>query len=572
MNAINHKPIYRTIGVVGGVIGMIAIGLYAEHHAFFQPLRKSLQQQTVSSGVLSYGAMGKILRRLDFIQVLPNDYSSYTHQTVNTFRSRLPVIQKKSRIGIHVYGFGAVEPEEMPGSTIIPQAALSEPTPLLSIVLDHHDLYDPLLGLLTNPDEKGRNWERPAYISYFEQGKLLFATGAGIRIHGGVCRDAPKKSFRVYFKDIYGTEQFKPGILFDKSSDPLTRFVVRSKFETAGLFANSLAYDITRRIGALAPQTQPVRLFLNGEYQGVYILMEHISRGYLLSHFGHDRFFLARSKSSSPLVLGSLKIYKQFLTWTYARTPLTMTEAAQRVDLDNFSRWIISVLFCATPDALQGPVLLDLSRSDAKWFWINWDMDHSLAKTNLNYAPNAWEEDIFQRFYMTEPRSVLYHRLRLGSPEFRRYFMRLFADSMNHRLTREFLQERIEYYATLALSFGLDNREFNEEVTQFFAYRKPVLRDQMKTYFDSGDSYSCRVNGPDDVRFEIDGYPEKPGYAGWYFEKTPITISITDAANRSFSHWLINGEEVRTDITLQYPVESETTIEAVFLPTDNTGL
>ena len=131
------------------------------------------------------------------------------------------------------------------------------------------------------------------------------------------------------------------------------------------------------------------------------------------------------------------------------------------------------------------------------------------------------------------------------------------------------LQERLEYYAALAVSFGLDNREFNKEIAQFFAHRKSVLRDQMNTYFDTGASYSCRVNGPDNVRFEIDDYPEKPGYIGWYFHHTPITVKIIDAANRSFSHWLINREKIRTDSVLHYPVKSDTTIEAVFFPTDN---
>ena len=558
------KPILRIMAVICGIAGIIAIGWQAEHAPRWQPLRKSLQRSTLPFGMLAYGAMGKILRQLQCIQVLPNDYTFDTHPPAHTLWSTRPLVKKKTQIGIQVYGCDAITPAELPSSAIIPQTVRDDSPALLSLVLDQHDLTDPDLGLLTNPNAKGRNWERPAFLSYFERGKLLFASGVGLRIHGGVARDAPQKSFRVYFRDIYGAAQFAPRILFDQHSDPALRLVVRSAYETAGLFANSLAYDISRQIGALAPHTQPVKLFVNGAEQGVYILSEHISEGYLRAHFGHTQFVLAQSANSAPPVSGSDQQYRQFMAWATDRSPLSMSAAAQKIDLDNFVRWLLSVLFCATPDALQGPVLLNVSQPDAKWFWINWDMDHSLAVTNLNDAENAWEEDIFARFYLRDPRSFLYHRLRLGSAEFRSYFNRLFVDTMNHRLTDEFLQERQRHYAMLASAFKVDAHEFNADVANFLTYRKAVLRDQMKTYFAAGNSYPCHVQGPADARFEIDGYPAQPGYLGWYFKQTAITVSLTETGQRTFSHWLINGKEQRPDRVLQYAVTAPTVIIPVF--------
>ena len=554
---------FRIIGIVGIVLGLTFVGTVVEHHAGFRPLKHALQRQTVPSGMLTYGTMGKILRRLDLIQVLPNDEAA-SPASVNILHTSIRRIQKKSRSGIQVYGFGHVSPEEMPSSTMLPRAALSDPTPILSLVLAEPDLFDPLLGLLTNPEEKGRSWERPAYLSYVDQGKLMFATGVGVRIHGGVCREAEKKSFRVYFRETYGATHMKPGILFDGHADPVTRFVIRSRHETSNIFSNALAYDVSRQIGAIAPHTQVVRFFLNGEFQDVYILTEHIDLDYLRVHFGHDRFLLARSKSPRSPVSGSRKTYREFRAWANARVPLTMEEATRHINLENFSLWILSVLFCSTTDMLQGPVLLDLSDPEARWFWINWDMDHSFIATNLNVKEHAWEEDLFRRFYLVDPRAYLYHRLRLGSQEFREYFCRLFMDVLNHRLSPQFLQERQHYYAELARSFYLDQSEFNEELSRFFTNRKTVLRAQMQTYFVSGDSYPCHVEGPPDIRFEIDGYPEAPGYTGWYFSHTPLTVRLTDTAGRTFSHWLINRQKTVNTPVLTYPITTETTLEPVF--------
>lgn len=558
------KPILRSLIIVGGIAGILAVGWYVEHAPRWQPLRQSLQQSTLPFGMLAYGAKGKILRQLQSIQVLPNDELS-----ANPSNRRLDItraiVNKKARSGIQVYGLNSTTPEELPSSSVMSQVMRNNSPAVLSLAIAQPDLIDPDVGLLTNPDAKGRNWERPAFLSYFEQGKLLFASGVGIRIHGGVVRDAPKKSFRVYFRNIYGATQFAPRVLFDHQSDPVLLFVLRSEFETAGVFANSLAYDISRQIGAFAPYTQPVNLFINGEEQGVYILIEHINEGYLRAHFGHAQFLMAQSAVWAKPDSGSSQQYQQFVAWATDRSPLSMSEAAQKINLDNFVRWLLSVIFCATPDALQGPILLDLTRSDAKWFWVNWDMDHSFAATNLNAAEHAWEEDIFDRFYVREdPRAYLYHRLRLGSAEFRTYFSRVFAEVMNHRLTDAFLRERQRHYAELAEAFGYDAREFNEDVANFLTHRKAVLREQMNTYFATGKSFPCLVQSPAGAKIEIDGYPEQSGYLGWYFEQTPITVNLAETNNRTFSYWQINGTERHQERILRYTVTAPTVITAVF--------
>lgn len=568
MSVLTKKPLRHWLTLLAGVIGIILLGVMLERHSALRPLRARLQQQTVPSGLLAYSDMGSILRQLDMIRTQPNVDLTDSVGSRKTLQSTLSAFQPKNRSGIQVYGFDAAAPEALPSSRQIPPFLLTDPAPLLSMSIAPADLYDADIGLLTHPEARGKNWERTAYLSYVTDGRVRFATGVGLRIHGGVARTALKKSFRVYFKDIYGERQFAPGLLFDKASDPVRRLALRSGFETGGLFVNSLAYDIARQLGALAPQTQTVRFVLNGEYQGVYILIEHISDGYLQAHFGHDDFILAQSQSPDPPDRGRQR-YDDFLRWAFARTPLTFEDAARVINLENFCRWLIATIFCATPDALQGQVLLNLRDPAARWFWINWDMDHSLVVTNYNHADNAWEEDIFDRFYLTDPRSMLYHRLRLGSPKFRQYFTRLFVDLLNHRLTDQFLQARLAYYASEAKIFQVNQEEFDQfydEAAQFFTHRKAILRSQMSTYFAAGASVRCQVLAPANVRFEIDGYPEQNNYTGWYFSETPITIKITDAAGLVFSHWLINGQERRSEPVLQYHAAADATIQAIFLP------
>ena len=80
--------------------------------------------------------------------------------------------------------------------------------PVLSLVTDPAHLWDETTGIYVNPEERGRNWERPVTVEWLSpEGRLDFSVGAGLRIHGGGSRLTPKKSFRLYFRGAYGPRE-----------------------------------------------------------------------------------------------------------------------------------------------------------------------------------------------------------------------------------------------------------------------------------------------------------------------------------------------------------------------------
>lgn len=555
------------IGLLGTFVILLVSGLLVELSGMFVPLKQRLQLKTVPSAMLSFNAIGETLRQLNLLQVVPNEYVHYKQFPSTNLNKRQHLFQRKSRVGIQLYGVEHVPPEELPSTTIIYQDDLDNPAPLVSVVIDPVDLYDPVIGILSNPVKRGKSWERPAFLSYFDQGQLVFASGIGLRIHGGKSRIAQmEKSFRAYFRTIYGEEQFQSGVIFDERAEPIRHLILHNDRRDNWHLVNPLAYDIAERIGAIVPQTKPVRFFLNGEFQGVYVLTEHLSEEYLLSHYGHTQFTFARTKrdvGSSQFQIGDYARYNAFKVWATKKTPLTIDEVQARVDLENLSRWVLSILFCAPTDALQGPLLLDMTNLNAKWFWINWDMDHSF-QDKYRRVEHPWELDTFRELRPHDPRGALFYRLIEGSPDFRSYFTRLFVDTMNHKLTQEFLHERLAHYEQIAINYGIQNREYIEIIRQFFDHRKAVLRQQMQKRFHLNSSFACRVQSPPNVQLEIDGFSEQSGYKGWYFETTPIRVRAVPTAGQTFSHWIINGQIVPSEENvLEYPVTTATIIEAV---------
>ena len=109
----------------------------------------------------------------------------------------------------------------------MPVNEVASGVPVLSLTLDDADLNDPANGLLPNKMKHGSEWEREGSVSYFEDGRLLFASGVGVRIHGGGSRiTAPRHGFRLYFRRKYGPREVPPGVLFSPAAQPVRRLVV----------------------------------------------------------------------------------------------------------------------------------------------------------------------------------------------------------------------------------------------------------------------------------------------------------------------------------------------------------
>ena len=157
---------------------------------------------------------------------------------------------------------------------------------------------------------------------------------------------------------------------------------------------------------------------------------------------------------------GDPAVYDAFAQWALETSPLVPEEAALRLDLDNLSRWYLTVLFCASGDVFNGPVVLDLRRPGARWRWIAWDLEFGFGSP---YFPRqaGWQRDIFNYTLFGRRRSnlraVLLRKLFADSPDFRRSFARLFSEVMNHRLTEPFLDERLEHYRRIARAAGVEN-------------------------------------------------------------------------------------------------------------------
>jgi formylglycine-generating enzyme required for sulfatase activity len=390
-----------------------------------------------------------------------------------------------------------------------------------------------LRELLANKHEHGRDWERPATLSYFDRGRLLFTGEAGVRVHGGGSRiTSPRQGWRLFFRRKYGTLHFAPGLLFGPDSDPLKRLVVHNdvRRDADGLnwhLVNPLAYDLAHRIGCITPGTKPARFFLNGEDQGLFVLTEHFDDEYFDTHMPGRR--ITMDIENMERLRDSLERMR----------PLTMDGVAALIDMDNLASWFLAVVFAATRDAYQGPgQFLDEDRDRAGWFWITWDLDQSFRTPDLDsfqyLLERVGERPRGRR--ASEPRSFVITTLIAQDARFREYLARKVDVMLNHQLTPEFLEERRSHYADVVASFGVPDVRYLEPQREFFARRPAFVRAIAEQWLNMRPSVPVSVRrAAGDLK--VDGFEKGARFAGAYFPGSEVVLATASAETR----WVVNG-------------------------------
>jgi len=120
------------------------------------------------------------------------------------------------------------------------------------------------LEIIHHPDrpndssEEANEYEGPISIKHRGQSSLWF----------------PKKGFAFETKDAAGADVDTSFLNFPAEED----WILHGPYSDKSLLRNVLTMELARRMGQYASRTQFCELFINGDYRGIYVLMEQIKR------------------------------------------------------------------------------------------------------------------------------------------------------------------------------------------------------------------------------------------------------------------------------------------------------
>lgn len=134
------------------------------------------------------------------------------------------------------------------------------------------------LAIILAPGNESSNYHFHATMVFTTSTFSDTLDNVGFRLRGNTSRFAAKKSFKVSFntyvpgREYFGVEKLN---LNGEHNDPS---VIRSK----------LSWDLFREIGIPAPRSNHVELYINDNYFGLYISVEHIDEEFVANRFGSN--------------------------------------------------------------------------------------------------------------------------------------------------------------------------------------------------------------------------------------------------------------------------------------------
>lgn len=152
-------------------------------------------------------------------------------------------------------------------------AFLQDEVSVVRLTLDPDDL-----AFILHPDNVYSNEEFPGMFVFQSSLGVDTMTNVGIRLRGNTSRTAGKKSFKVSF-NTFATGQQWHG---------LDKLNLNGEHNDPSILRSRMAWEFMRNQGLVAPRVSHVRLYINDEYKGLYINVEHVDEEFLKARFQYD--------------------------------------------------------------------------------------------------------------------------------------------------------------------------------------------------------------------------------------------------------------------------------------------
>lgn len=465
--------------------------------------------------------------------------------------------------------------------------------PVVSLSMDpDHLLGDD--GIYTNFSRRGRDWEKPVHIDFFEtDGTTAFSTNAGIRVHGGNSRRYALKSLRLYFRGEYGASHISHQIFPDKDIKVFERLILRNSgsdwartyFRDAALQKLADEYPLMDK-----QYFRPAAVFINGEFWGIMNIRDRLDNQYLETHHDVDRHNVDVLSRIQTVEYGSRSTYPQLIDhWSNSdmNNPDVWADITELMDVTNFMNYHILQTFIMNTD--QPGKNVQFWRSDefdGKWRWMIYDLDDAfwfgehngpdrnglIFNTGLDHidSPNVRPRDEEPTWAPNGPQQTRPLRSMLQNDEFRNRFIHQFSNYLNTRYQPDHVHgiidslkqilsphmgEHIDRWHRPESEIGWENRIY---LMKDFAEQRPVFMwNHLEEFF--------RLSSPDTITLihdfsladiYIEGMPlnySTPGFSrkdstwsGMYFPDIPLTITLNNKSQETFSGWF-HGDELLSD-------------------------
>ena len=287
--------------------------------------------------------------------------------------------------------------------------------------------------------------ELPATLSLYEEDGG-FTIPCGVRMHGETSLELEKKNMSVRFREAYGCVDGLHYDVYDGGVDSFRHLVLRAGQDYyATVIKNALCQNLCLMAGnrTVTGRSKFCILYVNGEYLGIYNLMEKTNEQLYADVMGVSRESVEVIESQAP---GTSSIYEDVFLY-FKNHDLSVPEyyeqAQKLVDIDSIIDWIVLEGYCANTDLTYGNVRYAHStEGDGKWRLMFYDLDATFWDKEQAFVNMFDGLALYSRqvgVYLVNPL--------LRNPDFRDRLLRRAAELFDTVLSTESVMAEIDRLA-----------------------------------------------------------------------------------------------------------------------------
>ena len=382
---------------------------------------------------------------------------------------------------------------------------------LLSSFTDENGMVHHLY-MASNAFNEGKEWERKACFTYFDQQhNYVFSQDVGIRIAGASTRGVPQKSFNIYGRDIYDNQVTFPHSFFEgmESSTIKLRNGGSGSWDIkiTDAFLESLVEDRAVSI----QRSMPCIVFLNGEYWGIYNIRERYNEEYISNYYGvgEENIWIMDGNRAKAGGSEAWEAYEYFVTMA-TECDLSYDDVyamvSQLIDVQSFIDYCCINIYTNNTDvsfeqntAVWRSAINDGSKyGDTKWRWMIFDMDLTAKENEETENPGQWLKNYK---LMQEPVVQGFMKNSQFREQFYNTLLEMGSRNYNYETVSKELKEWKEVYEEQLLlnhkrvyNEGFGKEELDEtfaSIDEFFAGRYPFI-EQAVAEMKAEEAYETR--------------------------------------------------------------------------------
>ena len=442
--------------------------------------------------------------------------------------------------------------------------------PVLAISIPKKDLWSEKRGIFVRGenayrDSNGRykncnyhkDWEKKVTMMYFED-SLVVNQQCGMKIFGESTRANQDKSFKLIAREKYGNKLFNFPFFTNKSLAKHKQLVVRASGNDyrGTRFRDVLSAKLVNGLGVDYMDYQPIHLFVNGTYWGVYNLREKINEHY----FKHNKGI---PKDSVNLIMGkwvrqqgSAKDFLKMYKWFYKVKNMDSTNyciANDYLDIRNYINFRIFQLFINNADSRGNIRYWNSPSLDGRFRMVLYDTDHGFGTYNRRFLAHSLSAN--SEYWYNPSWSTRFLRKLMLNKKFKNDFLVQYSHLLNTNLNKDTILAAV---AALKASYQYELPRPNQEIArhlrrvpltmekwegnvehlnQFAKLRYKFVKKELLNVFNIQSWFTLSVKG-DVGRVSVnDNAPLCLPYEGEYLTKTTFSIYALDDGNFSFVKW-----------------------------------